>query len=365
MDWLKLYGYDRIGIVVCASIKAYKHYQLFLEGLCEREITFSERTIGSDPIDLAIDEIAKSFYHDHIQCVMGIGGGSVLDSAKAISFCREAIPHCMRLRGKAHLRKAYPLVCIPTTLGTGSEVSQTMVIGDHQDGKKKRITHEAIQADLIVLDPLLTMQLPTDVVKVTAADAFAHAMEGISNAVFLNNRDPMIFHAALQTIDLVINNLPLALQDKDNRKAKEALQWAAYHGGYCMRQDLNAAHVLAGALHQQYPMMSHGIAVGIILPEIMRFNQASCAHIYADIERHLFLSEGSEDVLAHCFVMRIEALWKQIEFPVLRQYWQDDKEQLLVKLKDRLPEANRLNPQTIEPDDVEKLLMGCLQRGMT
>lgn len=361
VPWLCQRQVSLIGIVVSATLKKTVTYQSFLLQLQKNAIAFMDATISCDPVDDDIERIAATFFAKGIQVVLGLGGGSVLDSAKAISILDQKHLHILKYRTMCP-QKQVLLICVPSTLGTGSEVSQTIVVKDHNDGIKKRITHEVIKADLIVLDPLVTQTLPSSIVKTTAVDALAHSLEGITNITYLRTRDPQIKDAAYQAISLILTNLTLALNHPLDINAKEKLQWAAFYGGVCMQNDLNACHVLAGALHQVCPSMCHGTAVGILLGEVVEMNQDACQDIYADIERSVFHTCGSDQELANQFVKRIHHFLQEIKFPILRDYLPLNQDRLIQKMKDRLLVANQLNPFSLSFTDVTTIMQQCLNK---
>jgi alcohol dehydrogenase class IV len=196
-------------------------------------------------------------------------GGSVIDTAKGV---------CVTLKngGKANdylnflvlTEPQTPHIAIPTTAGTGSEVTNEAVLTSHSAGRKLYIVDNRIFPNVAILDPRFTMSLPKDLTVSTAMDAMTHAIEAMTSTMANKICDGM----ALQAIRLINENLPLVVADGTNEKARLNMQLAATMAGWAFTiPQVGLAHGMAhtiGALHH----IPHGVACGIVLPKVMRYN---------------------------------------------------------------------------------------------
>jgi aldehyde dehydrogenase (NAD+) len=211
-------------------------------------------------------EVARKLKAD---CIVSVGGGSVIDTAKAV---------CVTLKngGKANDHIAWgrlqepqtPHFVIPTTAGTGSEVTQVSVIKSSVAGRKVFIIDPWIMPNVAILDPRFTLTLPAGLTASTGMDAMTHAVEALTTII----RNPISDGQALHAIRLLKENLPIAVADGKNEVARINLQAAATMAGFAFNMAfVGVAHAMAhtiGALHN----VPHGAACGIILPKVMRFN---------------------------------------------------------------------------------------------
>ncbi|MFH1137158.1 MAG: aldehyde dehydrogenase family protein [Pseudomonadota bacterium] len=241
-----------------------------------------------DTVDAAVD-LARRLGAD---CIVSVGGGSVIDTAKAV---------CVTLKngGKANDHIANyrlqepqtPHIVIPTTSGTGSEVTSAAVIKSKTAGRKVYIMDPRIIPNTAILDPRFTMTLPPSLTASTAMDAMTHAVEALTSTM----AQPICDGQALQAIRLIRQNLPLAVTDGRNEKARTNLQLAATMAGWAFTvAQVGLAHAMAhtvGILHNA----PHGAACGIMLPKVMRFNVDFAADKLALAAQALGLEIGGMD----------------------------------------------------------------------
>jgi alcohol dehydrogenase len=202
--------------------------------------------------------------------IVAIGGGSVIDTAKAVSILlTHSGMNWEDLQwGRASILHApVPLIAIPTTAGTGSEVSHVAVIGDH-NGFKKGVVHPAVFARTAILDGALTCALPANLTAATGMDALVHAIEA-----YLGRRaSPTTNLYALAAIKQAVRWLPEATAQGDDMVARCKMLEAATWGGIAMDQaGLGLAHALCGPLAARYHL-HHGLGVALLLPETLSFN---------------------------------------------------------------------------------------------
>ena len=248
---------------------------------------------------------AKSFQAD---VVAGIGGGSVMDMAKAVAALLESNRHVREILGKDLFAKRRTfLVCLPTTSGTGSEVSPNALFYDQEDGQKKAMISQWLTPDAAYIDPDLTLMLPPFVTAMTGFDAMIHCLEAYTNV----NAHPLIDHYALQGVRLVGEFLEQAVKCGHDIEARTNLALASLYGGKCLGPVNTAAvHALAYPLANEYHV-PHGLSVALLLPHVFKFNIPANVHRHAQLALALGAEKGvSELETAHNGVKKIKLLIK-------------------------------------------------------
>lgn len=235
----------------------------------------------------AILDVARSFGADS---VVGIGGGSVLDVAKLISaFCQsdQQVEDCF---GTGFVKKrGLWLACLPTTAGTGSEVSPNAILLDERDHLKKGIVSPVLIADAAYVDPKLTWTVPAKVTADTGMDALTHCIEAYTNKF----AHPCVDIYALKGIQLIAAHLERAVTNGQDQEAREALALGSLYGGLCLGPVNTAAvHALSYPLGGEFHI-PHGLSNAILLPSVMRFNTPACPERYAQVSVAFGLPEST------------------------------------------------------------------------
>ena len=218
--------------------------------------------------------------------VVGFGGGSVMDLAKLVTVLRgaQALPEIIGPNKVAGRQNALALA--PTTAGTGSEAGIRALVTDLSTGMKVAVESPYLLADMVAMDPGLTMTLPPAVTAATGIDAMAHCVEAYTN----RKSHPVIDTYALMGIDLVARFLPRAVADGSDAEARSGLLLAAYYGGICLGPVNTAAgHALAYPLGTRLKL-PHGLANAIIFPHVLAFNAPSAPEKSARIGQLLGLT---------------------------------------------------------------------------
>jgi len=234
-------------------------------------------------------EEARNFNADS---VAGIGGGSVLDVAKLVAALIESDQKVEDLFGIGFVksRKSW-IACIPTTAGTGSEVSPNSILLDEKDKLKKGIVSPYLVADCVYADPQLTVTVPPKITAETGMDALTHCIEAYTNKF----AHPVIDMYALEGIKLISANLLDAVKDGKNIQARESLLLGSLYGGLCLGPVNTAAvHALSYPLGGEFHI-SHGLSNAILLPSVMRFNLSANVEKYAQIAMACGATKGSND----------------------------------------------------------------------
>lgn len=225
--------------------------------------------------------------------VVGFGGGSVMDLAKLVTVLRGSQELGEIIGPNKVIARQNALALVPTTAGTGSEAGIRALVTDAATGMKVAVESPHLLADMVALDPTLTMTLPPDVTAATGLDAMAHCVEAFTN----RKAHPLIDNYARLGIGLVARYLPRAVRDSGDAEARAALLLAAYYGGICLGPVNTAAgHALAYPLGTRLKL-PHGLANAIIFPHVLAFNQSVASAKTAEIASALGLRHDSEAAL--------------------------------------------------------------------
>jgi 4-hydroxybutyrate dehydrogenase len=247
--------------------------------------------VHPNPTDEDVEEAWEAYAQGDCDGVVGLGGGSALDAAKALRL-KAAFPDRVLMEMPlGELPPALtPMCAIPTTAGTGSEVGRSTVITIRQMGRKMVLGAPPLMAEMAILDPELTVGLPPNLTAWTGMDAMTHAVEAFVCPVF----HPMCDGIALEAIRLVRLYLPRACSDGADIEARGMMLVAAAMGAVSFQKDLGAAHSLSHPLSSEFGIQ-HGLANAIALPAVVRFNGQSNGAQYERVAAALGCSESPGD----------------------------------------------------------------------
>ncbi len=240
--------------------------------------------------------------------VIAFGGGSGLDAAKAVALMvgqtrplfdfedREDWWTRVEAGGMA------PVIAVPTTSGTGSEVGRASVITDERDHTKKIIFHPRMMPGLVIADPALTIGLPPGLTAAVGMDALSHSLEAFCSPAY----HPIAQGVALEAIRLVKESLPVAVRDGGGIEARAHMMAASSMGATAFQKGLGAMHALAhpaGAVLD----MHHGLTIAVVMPYVLAFNRPAIEDSMAILARYLDLpSRSFEGVLEWVLALRAE-----------------------------------------------------------
>jgi alcohol dehydrogenase len=225
----------------------------------------------------SVMEAARAYNPD---AIVGIGGGSVLDVAKLVAALMKSDQSVSDVIGIGKLkdRKTH-LICLPTTSGTGSEVSPNAILLDTEDELKKGVISPYLVPDAAYVDPELTLTIPPKITAETGIDALTHCIEAYANL----NSHPIIDMFALEGVRLIGSSLKRAVDNGMNIEARTNLSLGSLYGGMCLGPVNTAAvHALSYPLGGKYHI-AHGLSNALLLPHVMEFNLIEMPERYADI----------------------------------------------------------------------------------
>ncbi len=251
--------------------------------------------VQADPPHSMVLEAAQNARAFAPDCIIGFGGGSSMDTAKLVAHLCASPQHLDDLYGMDNAKgPRLPLVLLPTTAGTGSEVTCISVV-TKEGGAKVGVVSPVLYADLALLDPALTASLPPHVSAATGIDAMVHAIEAMTSRHLKNPVSDMFALAALRRLHGAIER---ACGQESDASARADMMLGAMQAGQAFANaPVGAVHALAypigGLFH-----VSHGLSNALMLPAVMRFNAPVAAPVYAQIARHLGIYDGADDGVA-------------------------------------------------------------------
>lgn len=286
-----------------------------LEQAGGRVTVFSD--VQPDPTDRNVADGLRLLRESQAELVIAIGGGSPIDAAKAIAILATNADPLSQYAGYHKIPKAgLPLIAIPTTAGTGSEVSRVTVITDTARDVKMMILDSHLLPTVAIVDYELTLSMPASLTAHVGVDTLTHGIEAYISRKASGLSDPL----ALSCIRLTANHLYTAWSKPDDRKAREAMALAACHGGMAFsNSSVCLVHGMSrpiGALFH----LAHGLSNAVLLPTVTRFSLPGAVARYADIARTMGYAtpDDSEDAAAARLVEGLETLNARLHVPRLR-----------------------------------------------
>ncbi|MFC1912187.1 iron-containing alcohol dehydrogenase, partial [Chloroflexota bacterium] len=233
-----------------------------------------------EPKARIVSECAQVVCDGKYDIVIGVGGGSSLDVAKGAAVMAVNEGKIVDFSGTDLVPlRGLPRILLPTTAGTGSEVTRILVVTDDADNSKKAIFSDFVLADVAIVDPLLTLSMPPAVTADTGVDALVHAVETYVSV----KATPFSDVLAIEAIGLIAGNLPIAYVKGDNIEARFNMSLAATLAGLAFTSGgLGAVHALAYPLDTEYHV-SHGRSNAVMLPYVVDYNKIGNLSKYADI----------------------------------------------------------------------------------
>lgn len=276
-----------------------------------------------EPIDVDCDRGAAFCKERGVELIVALGGGSVMDQSKAMAAIVANGMPCRALDGVPIPKRMLPLICVPTTAGTGSEVTFVSVITNTQEQYKMTIMDaDALTPDVAVCDPALLMTLPRKLIASCGIDALTHAIEAYTSAV----GNPISSGLALQAIEMIARSLERCWREPSDREAQSEMMLASTMAGAAfINSDVGAVHAVAEAVGVAYHI-PHGVSNALFLPYVMEFNRPGNEGCYAQIARRLGAArgDGGDGENAVEAVRFVEELIGRLEIPALPDFPQVD-----------------------------------------
>ena len=353
-------GLERVLFITDAGVAGLNLHQSALCSLEKAGIqTFVFDEVEADPSESVVLNAVAMAKKIDAQCIIGFGGGSSMDVAKLVSFLAQP-ENTQSLNDLYGIESAkgsrLPLIQIPTTAGTGSEVTAVAIVtidSEEQHASKMGAVSTLFLPDVAILDAQLTLNLPAHITAATGIDAMVHAIEAFTSKI---KKNPLSDMLAKQALHLLAGNIYQAVHEGDDLSARQNMLLGAMLAGQAFANaPVAAVHALAYPLGGHFHI-PHGLSNSLVLPEVMKFNLPAAASLYAELAPIIFphLSfPNSPMEAAQQLIQALEILIQELGLPnQLRQM--NISESHLEKLAEDAMLQQRLlanNPREVSYDD--------------
>lgn len=271
--------------------------------------------VDPNPKDYNVEAAAKAGIDHHTDSILALGGGSPIDTAKAASAIISYGGTMQNYYGKGKVQgPVHPIIAIPTTSGTGSEVTFSSVITNSAESFKLTMKSVYIGPTVALLDPELTLSLPPAITASTGVDALTHAIEAYSATV----SEPIADACALHAIELIAGSIHEAVFNGSNLEARSAMLMGSTLAGLAFsHSDVASVHCMAEALGGIYDA-PHGVCNSVLLPYVMAYSMKEATESYAKIARAMGSSETNDGLAAQEAVSRVKQLVADLKLPTIQ-----------------------------------------------
>ncbi len=274
--------------------------------------------IGGEPTDTMIEKGLAIYQEKNCDFLIALGGGSPIDSMKAIGALAANGGDISDYMGKEIAGKIPPMVAIPTTAGTGSEATKFTIITDTKKDVKMLLKGDALMPNLAIIDPQFTMTAPPAITAATGLDALTHAVEAYTSV----KAQPMTDVFALSAVKRIFKYLPVAFHTGDNVEAREEMSLAALEAGVAFN---NASVTLVHGMSRPIGALfhvPHGISNAMLLKECLTFALDGAYERFAELGAAIGVAKPEQSVeeKAKAFLNAIEGICDELEIPSLEKY---------------------------------------------
>jgi alcohol dehydrogenase len=264
------------------------------------------------PVDTVLDAVRQA-HSDGASGVLGLGGGSSMDVAKLVAVLAGSNENLADIYGVDQIKGTrLPLIQVPTTAGTGSEVTSVAIVTTGET-TKAGVVSNVLFADVALLDAELTLGMPPALTAMTGIDAMVHAIEAYTSQ---HKKNPLSDMLAREALRLMSTNIGTAVRQGDNRDARSAMLLGAMLAGQAFANaPVGAVHALAYPIGGHFHV-AHGLSNSLVLPEVLRFNVSVAAPLYAELAQVVMPQvAGSEQSKAMQFIDYLATLISDLGLP--------------------------------------------------
>lgn len=312
--------------------------------------------VKPEPEFSVVEECAEIFRKGQHDGLIAVGGGSAIDIAKAVSAFSQFEGSLIEMVGTNLVpEKGASIIAIPTTAGTGSEVTNISILSDKEAQLKKGIVSDYLLPDVAIVAPEMTLTMPPSVTAASGIDALVHAIEAYISV----NASPITDALALGAMKMISKSLPKAYSNPNNVAAREQMATASLMAGMAFgNAGVGAVHALAYPLGGRYHI-AHGVSNALLLPYVMEWNKISCVERFRDIACALGeKTDGlSDSEAADKAVQAMRRLSSDVNIPKgLRAF--NIPEEAIPDMAEDASKNNRLlknNPRLLSKLDIEQI----------
>lgn len=353
----KTCGYKHVLLVTDRNLSSLGFEKTIIESLEVAGVSYSVfDDINSEPTISIIEAGRKQALKSQAECIIALGGGSVMDSCKMIS-AGVKMPH---LPVKALLLKfipvpggTLPVIMVPSTAGTGAELTVGAVVSNEQ-GVKSSTVLIGLNVTHVVHDSDLTIHAPAQVTAACGMDALSHCIEGAVSDVDVDEADMKM---SMEGVRLILQNLPIVIQEPGNNEARLAMCRAAMYGGNAINTQLAGyVHAFAHSIGAQYHL-SHGQAISLMLMPVLEFQKDVCMPKYAALARYCHIADATntEAEAAELFLQAVRDLMSQCGMDTIQSPVRAcDHEELIPMIA--ADSINYSSPVTLSNSDIRNVL---------
>jgi alcohol dehydrogenase len=271
--------------------------------------------IEANPKDYNVELAAERAREAAIDTIVAFGGGSPIDAAKGVAVLAKQGGMVRDYQGKGKIKdNCIPIITIPTTAGTGSEVTFSSVITDTKEKFKFTIKSTAIAAKTAIVDPELTLTVPPSITAATGIDALTHAIEGYT----ANCTEPIAEAVGLYAVEYIAKNIVEAVKNGENLEARDKMMMGSLLAGLSFSHaDVASVHCMAEALGSIYDA-PHGMCNAILLPYVMEYSLPTAEFKYARVARAMGIEEKDDYAAAVKGIEYIKQLSREIGLPGIK-----------------------------------------------
>lgn len=325
-------------------------------------------TIEANPKSDTINAIARQIEADRPDLIIGLGGGSPIDAGKALALLATNGGRIQDYEGKEKYGPdPLPFIAIPTTCGTGSEVTWVSVITDVDRRFKMSIKGPKLYPRVSIVDPDLITTLPRSIIASTGLDALTHAVEA-----YLSKPATMITDThALRAVQLILGSIEGAWENiKDNHGDRENLMMGSTIAGFAFgNSDVTAVHCISESIGALYDV-PHGVANAMFLPHVLSYNLSACTPKMADLARKSGVLDSmagdaavTNEAMANAFVSHIKLLSRALGIPTFRDLDIPHDQMTTIARMSVANNSNPSNPRDLDETDYMAILENALNDG--
>ncbi len=308
--------------------------------------------VREDPPEATVEAAAKQAREAGVDGVIAVGGGSSMDVAKVVAALLGGDQTLQSMYGVDQVSVArLPLILVPTTAGTGSEVTPVAVITTGET-TKAGVSSAVLLPDVAVLDADLTLGLPPAVTAMTGVDAMVHAIEAYTSR---HKKNPLSDNLARQALHLLSRNIRTAVLDGGNREARANMLLGAMLAGQAFANaPVAAVHALAYPLGGHYHI-PHGLSNSLVLPSVLEFNASHASGLYAELAEIVTGSPvaGGDEAKTQALIAALRSLIDDVQLPATLQQAGVKEADLEMLAQDAMLQQRLLvnNPRDVDYDD--------------
>ena len=317
--------------------------------------------ISPDPGYEVTDDASSIATQAKCDLVIGIGGGSAMDIAKIVAINAISGGNCKDLMSaQEKINKRLPLILIPTTAGTGSEVTHISILSDNLEQTKNGIVNPILYADVAILDPVLTLNLPPSVTAYSGVDAIIHAIEALTSSM----SNPLSDMLALEALAILYSNIMEAFSNGQNLEARSKMLYGAMLAGKAFaNSSVGAIHAFAYPIGAEYHI-PHGLANSIMMSPVLRFNLPSNPEKYAKAAKAIGLDTRgiTNDQAAQLLLNELDSMIDKLKIKRFLRFYGVTQEDI-ARLAQKVMKITRLlnnNPRQVSLKQAEMLYMEAL-----